>query len=99
MPANVVPPKPPVAVRIVYCVEGAKVPPAATRTPPLVNVAVPPTESLLFVPSPLAVTWKIEFVAKFTLPVTVKVPTAVPATAPGANLPLFITSTLPAIVP
>ena len=35
----------------------------------------PPAASLLFVPSPLAVTWKIEFVAKLTLPVTVKVPT------------------------
>ena len=74
-------------------------PPAATLTLPSVSVAVPPTASLLAVPSPLALTGKIEILAKVTLPVTRQGTERSPVHCAGANLPPLMTSTLPVIVP
>ena len=72
---------------------------ASTCTVPSVNVAVPPTASLLACPAALALTAKVELAAKAALPVTVRVPMAVPATAPGATNPPLMTLTSPLMVP
>ena len=92
---------PPVAVRIVYCVNAAKLPPANTFTEPPVNVALPVTTSLsILVGSGAALIWKVEPGWKVTLPVTFKVlkmPTGF--VAPGATTPPFCTLTSPAMLP
>ena len=89
----VLPKPPPATVKIVYVCEGAKpVPSACTLTVAPVNVAVPPTVSLLACVGP-ALIKRVEPLVKPTLPVTVKLPN--PPLGPGDNWPpLFTTSPL-----
>src|SRR5258708_8066976 len=92
---------------MVYWVEGGNVPPAFTCTPgpgfaavPAANDTIPfVASSLLDLPSPSTLTRKVELAPKLTLPSTVKVPIAVPATAPGDIVPPLNTPTPPLIVP